>query len=106
MIMGNIGGSLTDHVYSFFCVRSLDSSDFCNLFRSICVIRGVIIGSCVVEICPMASSAAMEPRASHVWPPCDCATGCALVLEYVWMKLHRQLFLCKFWNHLSLVLFF
>jgi len=51
----------------------------------------------------MTSSAATEPRASHVWPPCDCATRCALVLECMWTKLHRQFFLWNLWNHFSLV---
>ena len=45
MIMGNIGGSSADYVCSCFWVRSLVSSDFYNLFRSICVIRGAIIDS-------------------------------------------------------------
>ena len=57
----------------------------------------------MVEICPMTSSAATEPRASRVWPPCDCATRCALVLECMWTKLHRQFFLWNLWNHFSLV---
>jgi len=51
----------------------------------------------------MTSSAATEPRASRVWPPCDCATRCALVLECMWTKLHRQFFLWNLWNHFSLV---
>ena len=54
----------------------------------------------------MTFSAATEPRASCVRPPHDCATGSALVLKCVCMKQHPKFFLCRFWNHFSLLLLF
>jgi len=54
----------------------------------------------------MTSSAATEPRALCVRPPHDCATGSALVLKCVCMKQHPKFFLCRFWNHFSLLLLF
>ena len=78
------------------------SGCFClfNLFVSNRVIQISIIGSYMVEICHTPYSAATEPRASRVRPPRDCATGCALVLKCVWMKLHQHFFV-QCWNCFS-----
>jgi len=61
---------------------------------------------CTVKICPTTYSAAMEPTASCVHPPRDCAAGCALVLKCVWMKLRRHFFCAISGTIFPLPLFF
>jgi len=55
----------------------------------------------MVEICPTPYSAATGSRASRVQPPRDCAPGSALVLKYVWMKLHHHSFFVQYLEFIS-----
>ena len=88
------------------CLWTYFLAAFClfNLFVFDRVIRIAIIGSYMVEICPTPYSAATEPRASFVRLPHDGATGCALVLKCMWMKLHHQFFLYRLWDYFPLLL--
>ena len=60
----------------------------------------------MVEICPTIYSAAMEPGASCVRPPHDCAAGSALVLKCVDETTSSLPFGCNLWNRFPLLGFF
>jgi len=94
----NFGGSLADHV-DYMPLNVFPGCSLISLYP-IVLFGFLLLVLTWWRFVPRPIVPRRESRASCVQPPRYCATGCALVLKCVWMKLHRHFFV-QCWNHFS-----